>query len=55
MAQLLLMMAAFVALPSIGKLVAAAIELLVKLVAIAVIAGLGLVLMLAIASHGRLF
>jgi hypothetical protein len=57
MTQLLLIMAAFAALPAIGKLVKAVVEFFVKLVMMIVVLGLtGLVLFLlvAFATHGSL-
>lgn len=54
MAQLLLIMTAFVALPTIGKLVRAVVEVIVRLVAAAFAMTLVLLLIVAYLSHGRL-
>ncbi len=56
MTQLLIIMAAATALPTIGKLAAALVEFIVKLVAMIFVlglTGLALFLIVAFASHGH--
>lgn len=54
MAQLLLIMTAFVALPTIGKLVRAIVEVIARLVATAITTTIVMLLVVAYLSHGKL-